>query len=122
MICEMLAHQDWILFFSSHQVYYPPLVQEFYGNLIKVDEKLVTHICGTQIIVRPSMFAWALDILASDATMDMRVPIDDALIAMTQDEDVHLQSKQKLNANSFPLMQRLLHHMFTTIPYPKGGS
>ena len=44
MICELLAHQGWISFFSSHQIYYPPLVQEFYGNMVKVDEKLVTFV------------------------------------------------------------------------------
>ena len=68
------------------------------------------------------MFARALEILTFGATMDMWVPIDDALVAMTQDEDVQLQPGRKLNANSFPPMQWLLHHMFTTIVYPKGGS
>ena len=52
----------------------------------------------------------------------MQVPLDVALLAMTQDEDVHLEPGRKLNANTFPLMQRLLHHMMTTIVYPKGGS
>ena len=122
MICEMLAHQGWMSFFSSHQVFYPPLVQEFYGNMVKVDEKLVTFVRGSQITIKPSMFARALEILASGATLDMRVLLDEALIAMTQDDEVQLRPRQKLNANSFPLIQRLLHHMITTIVYPKGGS
>ena len=44
MICEILAHQGWISFFSVHQVFYPPLVQEFYENMVKVDDKLVTFV------------------------------------------------------------------------------
>ena len=77
MICEMLAHQGWISFFSAHQVYYPPLVQEFYGNLRKVEDRLVTLVQGSQITAKPSMFARALDIPTSGATLDMHVPLED---------------------------------------------
>ena len=84
----MLAHQGWISFFNTHQVYYPPLVQEFYGNLRKVEDKLVTLVRGSQITVKLSMFTRALDIPASGATLDMHVPLEDALIAMTQDDEV----------------------------------
>ena len=122
MICEMLAHQGWMSFFSSHQVFYPLLVQEFYNNMVKIDEKLVTFVRGSQIIIKPSMFAWALKISTFGATLDMRVPLDEAIVAMTQDDEVQLRPGRKLNANSFPPMQRLLHHMFTTIVYSKGGS
>ena len=90
MLCDLLAHQGWISFFSAHQVYYPLLVQEFYGNMIKVDEKLVTNVRGCQITIKPSMFARTLDILTSGATMDLQFLVDDALVVMTQDEDVHL--------------------------------
>ena len=89
---------------------------------MKVDDKLVTFVCGSQITIKTSMFAQALDILAFGATLDMRVPLDEALIAMTQDDEVQLRPGHKLNANSFPPMQRLLHHLITTIVYPKGGS
>ena len=50
--------------------------------MIKVDEKLVTNVRGCQIIVKPSMFARALDILTSGATMDLQFLIEDALVAM----------------------------------------
>ena len=36
------------------------------------------------------MFARALDIPTFGATLDMHVPLDDALIAMTQDDEVQL--------------------------------
>ena len=59
--------------------------------MIKVDEKLITNVRGCQITVKPSMFGRALDIPASGATLDLQVLVDDALVVMTQDEDVHLQ-------------------------------
>ena len=102
-----------------HQVFYPPLTQEFYRNMVKVDDKLVTFVRGSQITIKPSMFTRALDIPASGATLDMRVTLDEALIAMTEDDEVQLRSGHKLNANSFPPMQRPLHHMITTIVYLK---
>ena len=90
--------------------------------MIKVDEKLITNVRECQIIVKPSMFGRALDIPTFSATLDLQFPVDDALVAMTQAKDIHLQPGWKLNANNFPLLQRLLHHMITTIVYPKGGS
>ena len=53
-----------------------------------MDDKLVTFVRGSHITIKPSMFAQALDIPASDATLDMRVPLDEALIAMTEDDEV----------------------------------
>ena len=68
------------------------------------------------------MLARALGLSTSRVDLDMQVPMDAALLAMTKDEFIHLELGQKLNANMFPPMQRLLHHMMTTIVYPKGGS
>ena len=65
-------------------------MQEFYGNMHKEDEKLVTSIRGTQITVRSSMFRWALDILAFIATLDLQFPLDETIVAMTEDYDVQL--------------------------------
>ena len=87
--------------------------------MIKVDDKLVTFVRGSQITIKPSMFARALDIPAAGVTLDMRVPLDEALIAMTEDDEVQLRPGHKLNANSFPPIQRLLHHMITTIVYQR---
>lgn len=55
-------------------------------------------------------------------TSDMVVPPKEALFTMTQDEDAVYVQSRKLNANTFPPLQKLMHHMMTTIIYPKEGS
>ena len=71
MLCDFIAYQEWTSFFDDYQVYYPHLVQEFYGNLHKEDENLVTLVHDTQITVRPSMFSRELDIPAFRATLNL---------------------------------------------------
>ena len=91
MICDFVEYQGWTTFFENYKIFYPHLVQEFYGNLHKEDEKLVTSIHGTHINVRPSTIGWALGIPATGVDLDMHVLIDETLMAMTQDEDIQLQ-------------------------------
>ena len=38
------------------------------------------------------------------ADLDMNVPIDEALVAMTQDDDIQLELGRKMNVTSFPPM------------------
>ena len=51
--------------------------------------------------MKPSMLGRALGISAFRADLDMKVPIDEALVAMTQDDDVLLEPGRKLNDNIF---------------------
>ena len=38
------------------------------------------------------------------------------------EDDLSNQDLKVLNANVFPPLQRIIHHIITTIPFPKGGS
>ena len=49
--------------------------------------------------------------------------LQQSYIAMTgRDYEGVDYTKVNLNANTFPPLQRLIHHIITTMIYPKGGS
>ncbi|MQM00704.1 hypothetical protein Taro_033447 [Colocasia esculenta] len=97
--------QGWMTFLYSHKRYSPVAVTEFYNNLelsVQGDE-LFTTVKGANVLVNPP---YASDYYTLITHQIYHPSVD------------HL----KLNANSFPPLNRLIHHIFTTLVVPKDGS
>jgi Putative plant transposon protein len=120
----MFAAQGWTDFVSSYRRYYPQLVQQFYSNLVLENDRLYSMVKGVRISVNISTLANALSVDWEGMT-PTHGAFDHVEVysAMTERDppnyDVDLVV---LDATTFPPMQRLLHHVMTTIIYPKGGS
>ena len=124
MLVPILSTQRWLKFMWIHKVYYPELVQEFYANMFKVENVFYTEVRGKLIELSLEMFHDALKLPYKGAT-PLTHPVDmkEAHLAMTEEDPEGVQVDYiQYNANEFPPLQRVLHHMFTTIIYPKGGS
>ena len=106
---------------SEYRVYYPRLVSEFFQNLEtnKKKSKLWSTVKGIKIKVsgrtiqktlqlsEGDIDEWSLDYDPSEAyslITDLPASSNSRILMLTS-----------FNTNSFPLLQRILHHMFTTI-------
>ena len=123
-LMDVFEIQDLEGFLSSYGRYYPNLVQEFYGNIHVKDEAWVTAVKGKFIHICPETFHKALSLPMNGAVYgEYAYSLQKSYIVMTgRDYEGIDCSTINLNANSFPPMQRLIHHIITTMIYPKGGS
>ncbi|MQL91061.1 hypothetical protein Taro_023666 [Colocasia esculenta] len=116
--------QGWTIFLYSHTVYSPTAVSEFFNNLgYSEDNKFYTSVKGTPFKLSANLFSTALQIPNFGADILTHHP--------SASEYYHLITLQpydgtkkiaKLNANSFPPLNRMIHHIFTTLIAPKHGS
>jgi hypothetical protein len=123
-LMDIFEIQDLESFLSNYGRYYPNLVQELYGNIHVKDEACLTAVKGKFIHICPETFYKALKIPMSGAVYGQYAySLQMSYIAMTaRDYEGEDCTKINLNANSFPPLQRLIHHIITTMIYPKGGS
>jgi len=124
-IGALFAVQDsWVYLASRYSRYYPSLVQEFYGNLNMRNDRLYTIVKGVEIMVNPALFEKALGVSTRGADMIFgHGDVEETFMLMTYCE--YIEGVSNLitpNSNYFPPLQRILHHMFTTLFYPKAGS
>ncbi|MQM06733.1 hypothetical protein Taro_039560, partial [Colocasia esculenta] len=116
--------QGWTLFLYSTLNYSPTAVTEFFNNLrLSGDGDVYTSVKGTSFKITSNLISTALQIPNSGA--------DVILSHRSASEYYHLITLQpydatkkitKLNANSFPSLNRMIHHIFTTLMAPKHGS
>ena len=126
-LLEILRFQGWTGFVSENRVYYPCLVSEFFQNLQTNENKskIWSTVKGVQIKISSRTIRktlklpegdvdeWILDYDPSEAyTLMTELPVT---------TDAKMLMLTSFNTNSFPPLQRLVHHMFTTIITPQGG-
>ena len=126
-LLDIFRFQRWIDFLSSHRVYYPRLVSEFFQNFQSNEKKSKFWSFVKGIKIKVSVRAirelfklqeggvdeWSLDYdLAEAFSLMTDLPVDSASC---------ITLLTGFNTNSFPPIQRLLHHIFTTIITPQGG-
>ncbi|MQL77989.1 hypothetical protein Taro_010399 [Colocasia esculenta] len=116
--------QGWTVFLYSHTIYSPTAVSEFFNNLgYSKQQEFYTSVKGIPFKLTANLFSTALQIPNSEADILTHHP--------SASEYYHLITLQpydgtkkiaKLNANSFPPLNRMIHHIFTTLIAPKHGS
>ena len=117
--------QGWESFVCSHTKYYPALVEEFYGNFHEKEVGVwYTTVSGKYFQVSLDMLHRALGIPTEGAMLRVHpISLELAHFLMTGQEPEGLNVDFILyNANDFPPLQRMIHHIITTIIYPKAGS
>ena len=124
MLSAIFAAQGWMDYVSVHKKYYPALVQEFYANFYEEEDRFFTTVSGKLFEVSHAMLSRALRIPdRGGMTSVHHVSLGEAHLCMTGRDPVGVNLNIVLyNANEFPAMQRMLHHILTTIVYPKAGS
>ena len=101
---------------------------QFFQNLkiVKQNTKLKTEVNGVKIKLTHRTIHKALDI-PDNRTDEWDFDYDefDAYSVMTtlpsNSEDPKQKQLTSFNTNTFPPLQRLIHHIFTTIITPQGG-
>ncbi|MQL98713.1 hypothetical protein Taro_031428 [Colocasia esculenta] len=117
--------QGWTTFLYSHTRYSPTTVIEFYNNLqlSMVGDALYTMVKGITFQITPNLFTGALQIPNSGANILVHPPSTSDYYTLITHQLYHPSVDHlKLNANTFPLLNCLIHHIFTTIVVPKDGS
>ena len=126
-LLEILRFQGWTDFVSQYRVYYPYLVSEFFQNLQtnKNKSKIWSIVKGVKIKIssrtirkmlklpKRDVDEWILDYDPYEAYTLM--------IELPTTTDAKMLMLTSFNTNLFPPLQRLVHHMFTTIITPQGG-
>ncbi|MQM02852.1 hypothetical protein Taro_035624 [Colocasia esculenta] len=91
------------------------------GN--SVHDELYTTVRGTSFQITPNLLSRALQILNSGADVLVNHPsASEYYTLITLQPYDSTKDHIKLNANSFPLLHCLIHHIFTTLIAPKDGS
>ncbi|MQL70490.1 hypothetical protein Taro_002820 [Colocasia esculenta] len=109
--------QGWTVFLYSHMRYSPTAVTEFYINLEMsvVDEALYTMVRGTTFQITPNLFSRALQLPNSGANILLNPPFASEYYTIITHQLYHPNYDHlKLNTNTFPPLNRLIHHIFTT--------
>ncbi|MQL68030.1 hypothetical protein Taro_000318 [Colocasia esculenta] len=120
------SFQSWLPFISEFHVSYPRLVREFYKNLKCTDEGFESKVKGI-----------AIDMPTATAASIFKVPdegedyhefefdLHEAYSILTglpaDASDPKQTHVTRFNANSFPPVLRVIHHILTTIITPQGG-
>ncbi|MQM18405.1 hypothetical protein Taro_051396 [Colocasia esculenta] len=116
--------QGWTVFLYSHTVYSPSAVSEFFNNLgYSEDYEFYTSVKGTPFKLTANLFSTALQIPNSGADILTHHPSASEYYQLITLQPYDGTKKiAKLNANSFPPLNRMIHHIFTTLIAPKHGS
>ena len=125
-LIEILKFQGWMGFMSEYRVYYPRLVSEFFQNLEtnKKNSKIWSTVKGIKIKVSSRTIQKTLQLPEGDVD-EWSLDYDpcEAYSLMTElpaSSDSRILMLTSFNTNSFPPLQHILHHMFTTIITPQG--
>ncbi|MQM04467.1 hypothetical protein Taro_037264 [Colocasia esculenta] len=117
--------QGWTEFLYSHKRYSPAAVTEFFDNLEKsvVDEVLLTTVKGTTFQITANLLCRAFQIPNSGENILVNPPSASDYYTLITHQLYHPSvDRLKLNANTFPPLNRLIHHIFTTLVVLKDGS
>ena len=123
----ILKFQGWTEFVSEYRVYYPWLVSEFFQNLETNEKKtkLWSTVKGLKIKISGRMIRKTLQLPEGDVDeWILNYDPSGAYTLMTKlpaTSDPKMLLLTSFNTNSSSPLQRLLHHMFTTIITPQGG-
>ncbi|MQM12920.1 hypothetical protein Taro_045841 [Colocasia esculenta] len=116
--------QEWTSFLYSHTVYSPTAVRDFFNHLgFSKDKHFYTTVKGTTFQLTANLISKALQIPNSGA--DILTHTRDASVyyhLLTLEDYDGTKKIAKMNANSFPPLNRMIHHIFTTMIVPKHGS
>ena len=112
---------------SAYKVYYARLVSEFFQNLQtnKKKSKLWSIVKGIKIKLSGNSIQKIIQ-LPDGGVDEWSLDYDpcEAYSLMTDqpaNSELRILMLTDFNTNSFPPIQRILHHMFTTIITPQGG-
>ncbi|MQM16268.1 hypothetical protein Taro_049224 [Colocasia esculenta] len=116
--------QEWTSFLYSHTVYSPTVVRDFFNHLGYTEgNDFYTTVKGTTFKVTANLISKALQIPNSGADILTHTPDASVYYQLLTLEDYDGTKKiAKLNANFFPPLNRMIHHIFTTMIVPKHGS
>ncbi|MQL93677.1 hypothetical protein Taro_026322 [Colocasia esculenta] len=122
-LSTLFEEQGWVGFMRSQKSYSPSAVLEFYNNLGMHEDDLYTTVHGISFKITPNLFSRALQIPNNGVDV-LILEVDPAVTytMMTNEPFDEMKRIAKLNANTFPPLNRMIHHMFTTIIFPKDGS
>ncbi|MQL92855.1 hypothetical protein Taro_025488, partial [Colocasia esculenta] len=122
-LTKLFEEQGWLRFMMSQRSYSPSAVLEFYNNLAMTKDELYTTVQGISFKITSNLFSRALQI-PNDGVDVLTLEMDLAVTytMMTNEPFDELKRIARLNANTFPPLNRMIHHMFTTIIFPNDGS
>ncbi|MQL98081.1 hypothetical protein Taro_030783 [Colocasia esculenta] len=115
--------QGWSPFCYNHKQYLPTAVTEFFNNLRQtVAGDLYSKVKGTSFRISPNLFSVSLHIPNTGIDIMSHHPTPEEYHQLITLQPYDPKDRKQLNANSYPLLHRLIHHIFTTIIVPKDGS
>ncbi|MQM02880.1 hypothetical protein Taro_035650 [Colocasia esculenta] len=120
----LFVSQGWTPFLYHHKRYSSFAIRDFYNNLgYTSDDRFFTTVKGTTFQLTDNLFSTALQIPNSRVDILSHKPDASVYYPLLTLEDYDGNKKiSKLNANSFPPLIRMIHHIFTTMIAPKHGS
>ena len=116
--------QGWTSFLYSHLQYSPTAVSEFYNNLGLSDQgDIYSSVKGTRFRLTANLLSTALEIPNSGVEIFNYNPSASEYYELLTLEPYDTTKEiARLNANSFPPLIRMIHHIFTTLIVLKDGS
>ncbi|MQM15699.1 hypothetical protein Taro_048651 [Colocasia esculenta] len=122
-LTKLFEEQGWLRFMTSQRSYSPSVVLEFYNNLGMIEDEFYTTVRGISFKITFNLFSRALQI-PNDGVDVLTLEMDPAVTytIMTNEPFDELKRIARVNAKIFPPLNRMIHHMFTTIIFPKDGS
>lgn len=114
--------QGLVSFMADHRKVYHSLVHQFYGNMIFKSNKYMTRMNGQPFLISSEVMSAVFKMPDAGDLYGEAMCDEEVVYKLLTGEDLGNRSIIGLNANRFPPLQRILHHMITTILLPKGGA
>ncbi|MQM16460.1 hypothetical protein Taro_049417 [Colocasia esculenta] len=115
--------QGWTVFLYAHTAYSPTAVTEFFNNLASSDQAFYTSGKGTPFKLTANLFSTALQIPNTGADILDHHPDASVYYPLLTLQPYDNTTKiAKLNANTFPPLNRMIHQIFTTCIALKHGN